>query len=74
MVKMVQEVSTRSLCVSTVFTVIASSPKQTNLSSEEYERHRKTWSVSLNTAGTNAPMKFRSAFSEAVTKMHRFHR
>ena len=25
-------------------------------SSEEFERHRKTWSISLNTPGRNAPM------------------
>ena len=44
------------------------------LSSEEYERYKKTWSVSLNTSGRNAPMKLRSDFSEASTKMHRLHR
>ena len=38
---------------------------------EEFERHKKTWSISLNTSGRNAPMKLRSDFSEAVTKMHR---
>ena len=45
-----------------------------HLSSEEYERYKKTWSISLNTSGRNAPMKFRSDFSEALTKMHRLHR
>ena len=34
------------------------------LSSEEYERYKKTWSISLNTSGRNAPMKLRSDFSE----------
>ena len=45
-----------------------------HLSSEEYERYKKTWSISLNTSGRNAPMKLRSDFSEALTKMHRLHR
>ena len=44
------------------------------LSPEEYERSKKTWSISLNTSGRNAPMKLRSDFSEALTKMHRLHR
>ena len=44
------------------------------LSSEEYERYKKTWSISLNISGRIAPMKLRSDFSEALTKMHRFHR
>ena len=44
------------------------------LSSEEYERNKKTCSISLNTSGRNAPMKLRSDFSEAVTQMHRLHR
>ena len=44
------------------------------LSSEEYERYKKTWSFSLNTSGRNTPMKLRSDFSEAWTKMHRLHR
>ena len=43
-------------------------------SPEEFERDKKTWSVSLNTSGRNAPMKLRSDFSEALTKMHRPHR
>ena len=43
-------------------------------STEEFERSQKTWSISLNTSGRNAPMKLRSDFSEAVTKMHRLHR
>ena len=42
-------------------------------SPEEFERYEKTWSISLNTSGRNAPMKLRSDFSEAVTKMHRLH-
>ena len=43
-------------------------------SPEEFERYKKTWSISLNTSGRNALMKLRSDFSEAVTKMHRLHR
>ena len=43
-------------------------------SSEEFERKKKTWSISLNTSGRNAPMKLRSDFSDALTKMHRLHR
>ena len=44
------------------------------LSFEEFERYKKTWCISLNTSGRNAPMKLRSDFSEALTKMHRLHR
>ena len=40
----------------------------------EFERYKKTWSISLNTSGTNAPMKLRSDFSEALTRLHRLHR
>ena len=36
-------------------------------------RYKKTWSISPNTSGRNAPMKLRSDFSEALTKMHRLH-
>ena len=43
-------------------------------SPEEFERYKKTWSISLNTSGRNAPMKLRSDFSEALTKLHRLHR
>ena len=43
-------------------------------STEEFERCKKTWSISLNTSGRNAPMKLRSDFSKAATKMHRLHR
>ena len=37
-------------------------------------RYKKTWCISLNTSGRNAPMKLRSDFSEALTKLHRLHR
>ena len=43
-------------------------------STEEFERHKKTWSISLNTSGRNAPMKLRSDFREALANMHRLHR
>ena len=43
-------------------------------SPEEYERFKKTWSISLNTSGRNAPMKLRTDFSETLKKMHRLHR
>ena len=43
-------------------------------SSEEYERYKKNWYISLNKSGRNAPMKLRSDFREALTSMHRLHR
>ena len=43
-------------------------------STEEFERYKKTLTISLNTFDRNAPMNLRSNFSEAVTKMHRLHR
>ena len=43
-------------------------------SSEEFERYRKIWYIALNKSGTNAPMKLRSDFREALTNMHRLHR
>ena len=43
------------------------------LSSDEYERYKKTLSISLNTSGRNAPMKLRSDFSEVLPKMYRLH-
>ena len=42
--------------------------------SEEYERYKKNWYISLNTSGRNAPMKLRSDFREAFINMHRLHR
>ena len=41
---------------------------------EEFERYKKNWDISLNTSGRNAPMKLRSGIREALTKMHRLHR
>ena len=43
-------------------------------SSEEYERYKKNWYISLNKSGRNAPMKLRSDFRTAVTIMNRLHR
>ena len=43
-------------------------------SSEEYERYRKNWYISLNKSGRNAPMKLRSDFRTAATIMNRLHR
>ena len=43
-------------------------------STEEFERYKKNWYISLNTSGRNAPMKLRSDFQEAVTTMNRLHR
>ena len=41
---------------------------------EEFDRYRKNWFFTLNKTGRNAPMKLRSDFREALTKMHRLHR
>ena len=38
------------------------------MSSDEFVRYKKKW-ISLNTSGRNAPMKIRSDFSEALTKI-----
>ena len=43
-------------------------------SSEEFERFRKNWYITLNKSGRNAPMKLRSDLREALTNMHRLHR
>ena len=43
------------------------------MSSDEYFRYKKNWWISLNTSGRNEPMKLRSDFSEALTKLHRLH-
>ena len=40
-------------------------------SSEEYERYKKNWYITLRKSGRNAPMKLRSDFGEAVTIMNR---
>ena len=43
-------------------------------SSEEFERYKKNWYITLNKSGRNAPMKLRSDFREALIDMHRLHR
>ena len=43
-------------------------------SSEEYDRYKKTWYISLNKLGKNALMRLRSDFREALPNMHRLHR
>ena len=44
------------------------------MSQDEYFRYKKNWWISLNTCGKNKPMKLRSDFNEALTKLHRLHR
>ena len=44
------------------------------MSQDEYCRYKKNWWISLNTSGRNEPMKLRSDFSKALTKLHRLHR
>ena len=44
------------------------------MSQDEYFRYKRNWWISLNTSGKNEPMKLRSDFNEALTKLHRFHR
>ena len=43
------------------------------MSSDEYMRYKKIWWISFSTSGRHAPMKLRSDFSEASTKLHRLH-
>ena len=43
-------------------------------SSEEYERYKKNWKISLNKSDSNAPMKLRSDFRTRVTIMNCLHR
>ena len=35
---------------------------------------KKNWWISPNTSGKNKPMKLRSDFNEALSKLHRLHR
>ena len=39
-------------------------------SSEEFERYKKNWYISLNKSGRNAPLKLRSAFREVLTNKY----
>ena len=43
-------------------------------SSEEFEKYKKNWYISLNKSSRNAPKKLRSDFRTAVTIMNRLHR
>ena len=43
-------------------------------SSEEFERYRKNWYITLNKSGRNALMKLQLDFREALANMHRLHR
>ena len=43
------------------------------MSQHEYFRYKRNWWISLNTSGRNDPMKLRSDFNEALTKLHRLH-
>ena len=43
-------------------------------SSEEFERYKENWYITLNKSGRNAPMKLRSDFRESLQNMHRLHR
>ena len=42
--------------------------------SEEIDRYRKNWCITLNKSRRNAPMKLRSDFREALINVHRLHR
>ena len=44
------------------------------MSQDEYFRYKKNWRTSLNTSGKIGPMRDRSGFNEALTKLHRLHR
>ena len=44
------------------------------MSQDEYFRYKKNWWISLSTSGRNEPMKLRSGFDDALTKLHRLHR
>ena len=45
-----------------------------HMSQDEYFRCKKNRWISLNAPGKNKPMKLRSDFNEALTKLHRLHR
>ena len=42
-------------------------------SHDEYFRYKKNWWISLNKSGNIGPMRDRSDFNEALTKLHRLH-
>ena len=45
-----------------------------HMTQAEYFRHRKNWWISLNNSGKTGPMRDRSDFNDALTKLHRLHR
>ena len=45
-----------------------------HMSQDEYFRCKNNRWISLNAPGKNKPMKLRSDFNEALTKLHRLHR
>ena len=43
------------------------------MTEHEYFRYKKNWWISLNKSGKIGPMRNRSDFNEALTKLHRLH-
>ena len=43
------------------------------MTEDEYFRYKKNWWISLNKSGKIGPMRDRSDFNEALTKLHRLH-
>ena len=44
-----------------------------HMTQAEYFRYRNNWWISLNNSGRSGPLKDRSDFNEALTKLHRLH-
>ena len=44
-----------------------------HMTQAEYFRYRKNWWVSLNNSGKTGPVRDRSDFNDALTKLHRLH-
>ena len=44
------------------------------MTEDEYFRYKKNWWIPLNTSGKIGPMRDRSDFNDALTKLHRLHR
>ena len=43
------------------------------MTEDEYFRYKKSWLISLNKSGKIGPMRNRTDFNEALTKLHRLH-
>ena len=43
------------------------------MTEDEYFQYKKNWWIPLNKSGKNGPMRDRSDFNEALTKLHRLH-